>query len=160
MIELLKFSSEHLSNTFEWMQNQSLKDTFLLDKEITTESHLIWFKGLNRDSSQTLFAIIFDGVYVGNIGLKNMDYTNKNAEIWIYIGDQNFRGKGIAKHAIIKLEEIFAGEFIKFYARVADFNLPSIKSFQAANYNIEGILKNDVIFKKRTINILRFYKLL
>lgn len=156
MIKLEIFSESYLDNTFEWMQNQNLKRAFLLDKKITEVSHRDWFEEVKKDDSQRIFAILHKEVHVGNIGIKNIEREHKKAEIWIYIGNNSFSGKGLGTSALIQLNEKFQGEYHKFYAQIADFNIVSIKTFTKAGYKLEGILHNELIFRGEFVNIYRF----
>lgn len=160
MIELKKFSEEHLDKTFSWMQNEKLKESFLLDKEVNRDSHRNWFEGLEKDETQMIFAILYEGEHVGNIGLKNIDVKNRKAESWIYLGEVRHRGKGIARKALEALSSKMQGEVTKIYARIADFNIPSIKTFQSAGYQLEGILQKEMVYKGKQINIYRLCKIL
>ncbi len=160
MIELKKFSEEYLDKTFLWMQDEKLKESFLLDKEITRNSHRSWFEQLQKDETQKMFAIVYEGEHVGNIGLKNIDFKNRKAESWIYLGEVSHRGKGIARKALEGLSGKMKGEVIKLYARIADFNIPSIKTFISAGYQLEGILQMEMVYKRRHINIYRLCKII
>lgn len=160
MIELKEFSEEHLNKTYLWMQNEKLKDSFLLDREVSHDSHRNWFEGVQKDETQRMFAIYYEGEHVGNIGLKNVDLKNKNAESWIYLGEVEYRGKGIARKALEELSGKMKGQVIKLYARIADFNVPSIKTFISAGYQLEGILQKEIIFKGNFLNIYRLYIIL
>ena len=160
MIELQLFSEEHLDKTFHWMQDDRLKNAFLLDKEINRQSHQKWFDKLQKDETQKMYAILYEGIHVGNVGLKNIDYGNKKAECWIYMGDAEYKGKGIARRSLEALSQKMKGEFLKLYARIADFNFPSIKTFTSAGYELEGILQKEIIFKGKVLNIYRFYVIL
>ncbi len=160
MTELVLFNEKHLDNTFEWMQNVELKKMFLLDKEINKSSHLDWFESIQGDRSQEIFAIIYNKQHVGNIGLKNIDVKNKKAEVWVYLGDINYRGKGIAKKSLLELENNKIGELNKIYAHIADFNFSSFKAFASVGYNIEGFFQKDMLFKNQFINIYRLHKLI
>ncbi len=155
MIELKKFSEEHLERTYLWMQDGKLKESFLLEKEVDWESHLSWFEGLKKDDSQRMFAIVYEGEHVGNVGLKNVDLKNKNAESWIYLGETKYRGKGIARKSLETLNLQMKGEVTKLYARIADFNVPSLKTFISAGYHLEGILQKEIFFKGEFLNIYR-----
>jgi RimJ/RimL family protein N-acetyltransferase len=160
MTELVLFNKEHLDNTFEWMQNVELKKMFLLDKEISKSSHLDWFESIQDDCSQEIFAIIYNKHHVGNIGLKNIDAKNKKAEIWVYLGDLDYRGKGIAKKSLLQLENNKVGELNKIYAHIADYNFSSFKTFASVGYTIEAFFQKDMLFKNRFINIYRLHKLI
>jgi RimJ/RimL family protein N-acetyltransferase len=160
MIKLQPFSEEYLEKTFLWMQDDRLKNAFLLNKTVSRQSHQKWFIDFQKDETQKMYAILYQGVHVGNVGLKNIDTKNKNAECWIYLGDAGYKGKGIAKDSLEALSEKMKGEYIKLYARIADFNIPSIKTFTSAGYQLEGILQKEVIFKGKVLNIYRFYVIL
>lgn len=160
MIELQIFSQKHLDKTFLWMQNEDLKASFLLDKNITKDSHSKWFVALKKDQAQKNFAIIYNNFHVGNIGVKNIDLSNKKAEVWIYIGDNSFKGKGIAKESLNLLNDFFVNYINKLYANIGDFNYQSLRLFIASGYRIEGFLHDEIFFKGRSINIFRLYKIL
>lgn len=160
MIELSAYSSKHLEATFDWMQNEELKNSFLFARTVTRESHQLWFDQLENDHSQKIMAITYDGVHVGNIGLKNIDNKNKKAEVWIYIGEMEFRGRGIARCALTNFVQSLAGQFNKLYAHVADFNYASLKLFLSSGFRIEGVLQKEMVFKGEFLNLYRLYILL
>lgn len=69
--------------------------------EITIEDELAWIEKVMSDSSSARFAIVADGVYVGNIYLTNIHQGV--GEYHIFIGDKNYWGKGIARQASIQI---------------------------------------------------------
>jgi diamine N-acetyltransferase len=160
MVKLTDYKREHLENTYQWMQDKNLKEMFLLDRVISLESHENWFTSIIKDDSQEIYAIEFGDVHVGNIGLKNIDIQNQKAEIWIYLGDLNYRGRGIAKAAILELLDMKKHDLKKIYAHVVDYNFASLKLFLSTNFNIEAFLRKEIVFKNRSLNLFRLYKLL
>ena len=67
------------------------------DREITIEDELQWIRKVIVDKSCRRFAILADGVYVGNIYLT--DVKDGSAEYHIFIGERDYWGKGIARKA-------------------------------------------------------------
>lgn len=70
---------------------------FKADKEITIDDELCWVRKVIADNTSRRFAIIADGVYVGNIYLTGIG--NGEAEYHIFIGEKSYWGKGIARKA-------------------------------------------------------------
>jgi RimJ/RimL family protein N-acetyltransferase len=66
------------------------------DREITIEDELVWIKRVTNDGSKR-FAILADGVYVGNVYLT--DIEGGVGEYHIFIGDKDYWGKGVARKA-------------------------------------------------------------
>ncbi|MGV8878714.1 MAG: GNAT family N-acetyltransferase [Sphingobacteriaceae bacterium] len=155
MTELVHFKADHLDATFNWMQDTDLLNAFLLDKQITKIAHQQWFLNLKKDDSQEIYAIVVDSNHVGNIGLKNIDHHNRNAEAWIYIGDRDYRGKGIARSALLSMNQLCADRFNKLYARIWVHNFNSLNSFLKSDYIFEGILKAEIYFKGSFLDIIR-----
>lgn len=159
MIELLNFSEVHLEETFLWIQNESFKYYFLFDRKVTSENHKEWFKNIENDEQQKVFAIMYNGQHVGNIGLKDIDLANRKAETWIYLGNDTFKGRGIAKNSLKALQQFAKRDLDlhKLYAHVADFNHISLKTFLGADFKIEGLLHEEREFQGKFINLFRLY---
>lgn len=155
MVSLKKISQEHLSQTYEWMMDADLRRNFLYRKTITPQDHQNWFANYEKDSTQEIFAIYHENKYVGNVGLKNIDVVNNNAETWIYIGDTSMKGKGIGVQANENLCTMVRGRFHKLYAHIAEFNLSSTKMYQKSGFVLEGNFKDQLYYENCYHNLLR-----
>ncbi|MCW1309836.1 MAG: GNAT family protein, partial [Candidatus Nanoarchaeia archaeon] len=83
---------------------------------------------------------------VGFIGLYNIDLINKNAEVGIIIGDNNFRGKGIGTEAL-KLSCDFGFKYLGLrliYAYILSSNTISLNLFKKNGFKEECIMHNRV----------------
>ncbi len=130
---------------------------------VTLESHQIWYENYCKDNSQRIWAITIDGDHVGNIGLKNIDTRNRNAEGWIYVGSSQMRGKKIGSNSWKKLfenTEFIQLELHKVYSYVAEWNVASQKMFLNAGFCQEGFLREEVFFCDGYVSLYRFGKLL
>ncbi len=157
MTTLVNFNESHLGNTFLWMQDTSLKDSFLLKKEITKESHLLWYEDIQKDQTQKIFSINYMGIHCGNCGLKNINYNNKNTEYWMYLGDKELRGKGIAQNAVNLLVEYCFRELLlhKVYIHVGSFNEKTIHLHKKCGFEVEGFLKDEILYNNQYISLYR-----
>jgi RimJ/RimL family protein N-acetyltransferase len=155
--ELIKFGNAHLEKTFRWMLEKDLKRLYLFRREITWEDHLKWFENLQKDSSQSVFAIFWKDIHCGNCGYKNISKQDRKAELWIYIGERDLRGKGIGVKAVKKLLDkgFYDFKFEKIYLHVASFNNEAIKLYKYFNFVEEGFFKNDFRFEDEVIDIIR-----
>lgn len=74
------------------------------DKEITPEIETGWIKNILLRSDERRYAIVVDGVYVGNVQLTGI--TARQAIFHIFIGDTNYWGRGIATQALRHIIDI------------------------------------------------------
>ena len=86
---------------FHWMMDSELRDNIGTTKKPSLASHQIWFSNKINDSGNKTMIIEFDGMPVGLIGTNHIDRINKNAEIFLYIGDKSFKRKGIGYKSLI-----------------------------------------------------------
>lgn len=163
-IKLTPFNKEHLKNSRFWMNDREICRLFgRVYKFLTVDAQKKWHEKLLNDKTQLIFAIEVDGIYVGNVGLKNIDFLNKKAEFYIFIGNKEYWGKGIGT--------IASGEFLnnikklklhKIYLHVDVSNITAIKLYKKVGFKEEGALKDELIREKKYVIMIRmayFYKL-
>jgi len=106
------------------------------------------------DQSPTMvFAIVFNGLYVGNIGLQQgIDVYRKTAEMG-YLLDENFWNKGIMTRAVNLVSDYGFRELnlVKIWAGVFDFNLASKRVLEKGGFKLEAILEKAV-FKNNQVH--------
>lgn len=159
-ISLKEFSEEHITQTFIWVKEPEFQKLFLMRGEINWDGHLAYFKKCLNDSLQCIYAIYLNSLHVGNCGLKNLDISKKTGELWIYVGDSQFRSQGIGQKATRMLIE-FAFNNLKLdsiYLHVADFNLPACRVYEKLGF-IQVQMDSDADeWQDRGINIIRMEK--
>jgi RimJ/RimL family protein N-acetyltransferase len=111
-----------------------------------------WLELVDVEGATLNFAIEFEGVLVGGIGLiPNSDVYVMSAEIGYWIGE-SYWGKGIATEAIRQITEYIFYNFdiIRIYAEVFENNKPSMRALEKNGFYLEGvrrksILKNEIL---------------
>jgi RimJ/RimL family protein N-acetyltransferase len=156
MIYLEQFSEKHLPKTYNWMLDEDLRRNFLFRRIISPSDHQKWFQEYLLDDTQDINAIYYENEYVGNVGLKNIDKVNHNAETWIYLGESNMKGKGIGKKVYIEFVKSFTFNFHKIYANIAEFNTSSTNMYQKSGFVLEGCFKDQLFFENKYHNLLRY----
>ena len=98
-----------------------------------------------------------NGKIIGMIGLMNINYELKKAEVGYWLG-KKYWGKGIAKEAIgLILNFAFSRlKLNRIYAKVKSRNISSVKLLEKHNFILEGRLRNDEKYKGRWDDLLIF----
>lgn len=123
--------------------NQHISD--LPNQATTLKREIKWFNNYLKDKNKIFFTI-YDGKFpIGCVGLSKIDTHNRNAEAFIIIGEDGYRGKGIGKLGMqfiinygfnkLKLHKISLG--------VIEHNEAAIKCYKSIGFKVEGILKDS-----------------
>lgn len=89
--------------------------------------------------------------HIGNIRLPAYDKNNKRITLGIMIFDRSFHGKGFGTEALKTVSEYLISE-CEINKIIADYcvsNIASKRMFAKSNYQIEGILKKNVLIDNR-----------
>jgi len=100
-----------------------------------------------RQEPYEVFAIEFEGEYVGNIGLHRQDDVyRKTAELGYFIGEP-YWNKGITTRAVKLICEYGFRELDvdKIFSGVFSFNTASQRVLEKCGFTLEAILKSAVI---------------
>ena len=154
-IELIPFSKKHLTKTFAWINDPILQRGFLIQGLPTYETHIQYFENKLNNPREKVFSIIYNEKHIGNCGFKNI-IVNKEAELWIYLGEQRIKHKGIGKIATKMLIEygVDTLHIEKIYLHVADFNTPAVRLYKNMGFHKVPIEDNSG-WENRDINIIR-----
>jgi RimJ/RimL family protein N-acetyltransferase len=112
----------------------------------TIEDAKSWLELVDVEGATLNFAIEFEGVLVGGIGLiPNSDIYVMSAEIGYWIGE-SYWGKGIATEAIRQITEYIFYNFdiIRIYAEVFENNKPSMRALEKNGFYLEGVRRKSI----------------
>lgn len=81
--------------------------------------------------------------HIGNITLHQIDWINRHAEIGIFVGDKEVRGKGYATQSIKLVAEhaFFKLNLRKLYTGMIKGNAVAKKVFEKVGFKVEGTFK-------------------
>lgn len=108
-----------------------------------------------------VFAIEFEGEYVGNIGLhKQDDVYRKTAELGYFIGEQ-YWNRGITTRAVNLICDYGFRELdvIKIFSGVFSFNTASQRVLEKCGFEREAVLKSSVIKNGKIYDEFRYAKI-
>ena len=118
------------------------------------------FQGSKMDGTVTKI-IEYNGIFVGSVGLSpQAGWRQHCAEIGYWLGEA-YWGKGIATRALNMMTEAAFNlhNLKKLYAPVMSPNIASVKVLEKCGYQLEGILKFEVVKDNQYYDIHRFAKL-
>ena len=161
MIELRKLSPDDCNIIFSWISNPELRKMTGTRGIPNYERHINWFETKLSDGKNLIKMITYDQIPVGIIGTNEINTTDNNASIYLYIGNQLYRKKGIAFNAINQIIELLVKNFNchKVTATIRSYNLPSINLFIKCGFVCEGIQKEQIMYDGKYYDRLLFGKI-
>ncbi|MDF1560364.1 MAG: GNAT family protein [Bacteroidales bacterium] len=113
-----------------------------------------------RQKPYQVFAIEFEGEYVGNIGLHRQDDVyRRTAELGYFIGEK-WWNRGITSRAVNLICEYGFRELdiIKIFSGVFSFNTASQRVLEKCGFGREAVLRNAVIKNGKICDEIRYAK--
>jgi RimJ/RimL family protein N-acetyltransferase len=116
-------------------------------KKVTLRQRQKWFADYLKSKDRKFFTICDSAAPIGFMGLKNINLKNKNAELFIAIGEDDYRGKGIGTKATRWLVDFGFRrlELHKIFLGVIAENKLAINCYKDSGFKIEGRLKDDLL---------------
>ena len=151
-IKLRALTSTDVDKTLTWHNEALISDLYLGHPfPVNIEMERKWYdKILTSNFPTTVFGIeyIENKTLIGITLLKDIDMINRSAELAIYIGDTEYKGKGLSKEAT---QDTYKFGFFKLglnriTARVLSENKTSITMFEKVGFKTEGIMR-QVLYK-------------
>lgn len=147
----------------KWKENTNLRDMIGTIFPINELEHQKWFENKMFDKNGRIFIMEENKEKtIGLVGFNQIDWINRNAELFIFIGDNQYRGKGYGKQALQILLD-FAKEnlnLLMVYLKVFSFNDTAITLYKKSGFNIDGKLPKSKYFKGKYYDTLFMSKIL
>lgn len=157
-IQIRKFERQDIPKKVEWINNPNNNQFLHYDIPISVCRTEKWFEMHIGDDTRFDAIIEVDGVPVGTIGLLSIDKKNSKAEYYIALGEEKYKGKGIAKQAS---EMILEYGFItlklnRIYLLTEDENIVAQKLFERIGFVKEGLIRQDIFSHGRYVNRIMY----
>jgi [ribosomal protein S5]-alanine N-acetyltransferase len=113
---------------------------------------------MNKSSTDLQLGIIINGSgqFIGVVGLHQIDWSNKRADISIIIGEKKFWGRGYASEVISLLLSHAFGKMglHKVTAGMTADNVPSTKAFEKNGFKKDGRLRDHFAYQDRWVDMI------
>ena len=146
-VRLRNIREEDLEKIRNWRMQPSVTKYMFTDPQITPADQQAWFQKICASEACKYWIITADGVDIGLLGIIDIDPANRRCSwIW-YIGEESFRGKGVAKRIQLNLYDyVFCTlKMNRLYSNILTFNTHEIENVHVkCGYQLEGVMKDHV----------------
>ena len=147
-VYLRLLSQEDLEDRVSWINDEENIQTLMFDWPTSMEKTQKWFQNVVFDNSKLNLSIvdIETDELIGMTGLLNIDRTNHHAQLYITIGNKQYRGKHIPDEVIpLVLEYGFSElELKKIYLYTLPNNDLARHVYERNGFQQDGILRQQV----------------
>ncbi len=154
-IRLRALTMSDIEKTFAWHNQEDISSLYSGHPfPVNKEMEIKWYeKILTSNFPVTVFGIelIENRNLIGIAVLQDINLINRSSEFAIYIGDKDYRGKGLSKEATIESIHFAFYELglNRIYLKVLEENVIAISLYQSIGFKQEGVLRNS-IYKKNS----------
>lgn len=155
-IELRGIEKKDAPLIYDWVNQAELRELTGTVYPVSEYEHEKWIASVTCSDNRKIFAIYRDDRCVGTIGLKNIDYINSNAELFVSIGDQSSRNLGGGTDAVSTLVSycFLHLNLHRIYLHVFESNVKAIHCYEKAGFSVEGKLLDHHFAKGKYENVL------
>lgn len=154
---------ENTDQIIKWRNQEFVRKNFIYQRMFTRETHERWMKEMVLTGKVKQF-IIYERKSefpIGSVYLRDIDTSNLKAEYGIFIGEENYLGKGIGTE-VAKLMLQYAFDKLglhKVMLRVFAENNRAIASYKNAGFTEEGCFRDDIKIEGKYYDIVYMAKL-
>jgi RimJ/RimL family protein N-acetyltransferase len=147
-VRLRAIERDDLPAFVRWFNDPEVREHLAMYRPLSLAQEEKWFeRHAQPDPPDHVFAIeTQEGAHIGNTGLHNVDWKNRNAELGIVIGEKDYWGQGYGTDAIQTLLGYAFGEMNlhRVSLRVDADNLRGIRCYEKCGFCHEGTLRQVV----------------
>jgi RimJ/RimL family protein N-acetyltransferase len=141
---------EDIPTFVRWLNDPEVRRYLNLYSPLSKAEEEGWFEAQLSDDSSRVFAIeTLEGLAIGNIGLHEMDWKNRNAMLGIVIAEKEYWGRGFGTDAVRALLRFAFDEMNlhRIYLEVFAFNQRALRCYQKSGFQQEGLAR-EVLFRE------------
>lgn len=144
-----------------WINDAEVIENLLIYVPMSLDMEEDWYEGLKKSHpAERPLAIEVnssDGwVHIGNVGLHNIDWKSRLAELGILIGEKAYWNRGYGREAVRLMTDYGFREINlnKVFLQVYATNPRGIRAYEHAGFVVDGRLRQDIYKNGRYIDVL------
>jgi len=103
-VKLRAIERTDLTTFVRWFNDPDVIQHLTLHLPMSLAEEERWFEQQLTDKSKHIFAIeTEDGAHIGNVGLHDLNWKDRNAELGIAIGEKEYWGRGYGTDAVLTM---------------------------------------------------------
>ena len=147
-LQLVEYDRGFLDMSWIWLNDKQLK-YLTMTPEFSREEQQAFFKNLPKRKDYFIKGVTYKEIPIGACGLKNI--AGDQAELWLYIGDKEYWGKGLGEKIMLLLEkEAVSLNVRKIYLKVLKENKAAIGLYEKLNY-IDTKFNDDYLLMEKIL---------
>ena len=162
-VTFTKINQGDIPHRIKWLNDPEVSQYLGHRVRIGTDEkfHQEWFAKYKTDKSREIFTIKADGKKIGQVGLLDINLLDKNASLYIMIGEKDYWQKGFGTKALEFILDYGFNELKlhKIWLDVHAENLPAIKLYQKFGFTEEGRFKDQIRHGDKFTTELRLAKI-
>lgn len=129
-----------------WVNKPEVRDNLIILEDISDSDQKTWYEAYQNDDSKMVFAIEYQGRHIGNISLFNIDKKHGRAQLTIFMGEKDFRGRNLGTNALRMFFDLAFRKLLlsKISLEVLIHNKQAIACYKKAGMKQEGIFRSHV----------------
>lgn len=147
-IKLRRVQESDLENIMHWRMKPSVTKYMNTDPVLTLEQQTEWYAKIKDSDDMKYWVIWVDEVPIGLIGVIDIDWTNRRCSWVWYIGEDAYRGKGIAKKIQLNLYDyvFYTLKLNRLFSHILSYNEHEINNVHiACGYEVEGVMRQHIL---------------
>lgn len=147
-VDLRPISYDDTDDIVRWRNRDTVRNNFIYRGAFTKEVHENWMR--EKVEKKKVFQFIItekkDNRKIGSVYLRDLDSANRKCEFGIFIGEEEYLGRGLGTEAA-RLILRFAFEELnmnKVFLRLLAENRRAFKSYLKVGFREEGLSRQDV----------------
>jgi RimJ/RimL family protein N-acetyltransferase len=143
LVRLRAVEREDLPTFVRWINDLEVTEFLLLEPPMSLEDEEAWYAHVLKSPDKVFSIETRDGKLIGNIGMINLDWTNRKTDLGIMIGEKEYWSQGYGADAIqIFLRHLFAELNLNRVGLFVDSNNHrALKCYKRCGFRTEGLYR-------------------
>lgn len=155
-LEFLDIEEANIETIRKWRNSPEVSKYMYTDAFISTEDQINWYRKIKNDKNSRHWLIQYEGKSVGVVSITDIKHQLSNCYWGFYLGDTNFRSRGIAKKILFKVCEYVFEElqFNKLMAQIFKFNERVIYIHESFGFRREAYYRSHCLKNEKYEDVI------
>ncbi|HSV85375.1 MAG TPA: GNAT family protein [Levilinea sp.] len=147
-IRLRAIERSDLARFVAWLNDPEVREGLAIYQPLSQAQEENWYENTLKQPVQEQPLVIEiespqGWTAIGNVGLTNLDWQNRSAEVGIFIGDKQYWNQGYGRKAmeILLVHAFSTMNLHRIFLRVFETNPRAIHSYEKAGFQHEGRMR-------------------
>lgn len=109
-VNILELDPSIKEKVRQWRNQDDVREQMLNQEIISTEEHAHWLDSLEKRGDCKFWVVFYSDVAIGTVQLQKINHEQFSSEWGFYIGEDQYRGKGLGSYILFKLLNLFFEE--------------------------------------------------